>query len=144
MADRIAHDHPTITTVPATLDRIGSTNRPAVHVSEPVDVDDDSVPRLLLSGSEYRARISKRTDGTTVIRGAFETPRMARNPGAGENQLQAWIDARDLSFGRTVHFDVVEPGFKYGLRAPGESATYSSGRPDEGLASIAENIESNR
>jgi hypothetical protein len=38
--------------------------------------------------------------------------------------------------------DVVEPGFKYGVRAPGESATYrSTGTPDAGLADIAASLD---
>ena len=144
MADRIAFDHPTVRTVPATVERVGPTRRSSIHVSEHLDVEDGSVIRLVLSGSEYRAQVSVRADGTTELRGAFDTPRMARNPTDDENRLLEWIDERDLAFGRTVHLDVVETGYKYGLRAPGEEATYTTGRPDDGLAAIAEDLEADR
>ena len=140
MTDRIAHDHPTIETASGILDRYGGTNRPEVRFEEERDLTDGDLIRLVLDGVEYRSQVVIR-DGTTVIRGAYETPRMARDPGSGTNALTEWVTDRDLERGRTVHLDVVEPGFKYGLRAPGERATYVSGRPDRGLADIAERLE---
>lgn len=141
MTDRIAHDHPTIETASGILDRYGGTNRPEVRIEGDLDLADGDLIRVVLDGVEYRSQVAVRTDGTIVIRGAYETPRMARNPGSGSNALAEWVAERDLDRGRTVHLDVVEPGFKYGLRAPGESATYATGRPDRGLADIAERLE---
>lgn len=140
MTERVTHDHPSVQTIAATIDRYGRTTRPEIQVTEPIDVAEGDVIRLVLDGSEYRTRIEMRR-GRPVFRGAYETPRMAREPGSGENHLPKWVDEHDLEAGRTVHLDVVEPGFKYGLRAPGEQATYRTGRPDAGLASIAKDLE---
>lgn len=141
MTDRIAHDHPTVETVAGTLGRYGGTSRPEIRFEEAIDVADGDVIRLVLDGVEYRARVSVSADRSPVIRGAYDTPRMARNPESGTNHLAQWVANSGLEKGRTVHLDVVEPGFKYGLRKPGESATYVTGRPDDGLASIAAEIE---
>lgn len=141
MADRIAHDHPTIETATGLLDRYGGTDRPEIRIEEDLEVSDGDVIRLVLDGAEYRSQVAVRADGTAIIRGAYETPRLARNPGSGTNALPGWVADRELGRGRTIHLDVVEPGFKYGLRAPGERAIYATGRPDRGLADIAERLE---
>lgn len=137
MSDRVAHDHPTIETIPATIGRFGRTTRPEIRIGEEIDLEEGTIIHLVLGGTELRAMVEQR-GGSLAIRGAYKTPRMARNPGSGENHLESWVAERDLEPGRTVHLDVVEPGYKYGLRAPGESGTYTTGRPDSGLADIAE------
>ena len=82
------------------------------------------------------------SSGDAVLRGAFETPRLARTPGEGENYLRAWLGGLGLDFGRTVHLDVVTPDYKYGVRAPGERATYAATEsPDRGLAAIARDLD---
>ena len=136
MSDRVAHDHPTIETIPATIGRFGRTTRPEIRIDETLDIEEGIIIHLVLEGTELRAMV-ERHGGSQAIRGAYKTPRMARNPGSGENYLESWVEKRDLEPGRTVHLDVVEPGFKYGLRAPGESGTYTTGRPDSSLSDIA-------
>ncbi|MGM0372602.1 MAG: DUF7112 family protein [Halobacteriota archaeon] len=141
MVERIAHDHPTVETRSATIERRGRTTRPEIRIAGDLDVEPGSLIRLVLDGHEYRAPIEKRDDGTPVIRHAAETPRLARNRSAGENALVEWVEASGLEIGRSVEFDIVEPGYRYGLRKPGERATYESGRPEDSLSSIAENLD---
>jgi hypothetical protein len=140
MSERIAHDNPTVETLEGTLERYGRTNRPEIRVREPL-ADPGTVVRLVLDGSEYRSQVQTTTGGGSAIRGAFPTPRQAREPASGEDVLADWVTARDLDWGRTVHVDVVDAGFRYGIRAPGETATYPTGRPDAGLADIAGSLE---
>lgn len=142
MTDRIAHDHPTIETIEAKIDRHGGTTRPEVVVTEPLDVEPETLVRLVLDGTEYRAPVEASGRGQPVFRHAASSPSAARNPGTAENVLTDWIAERDLDVGRSLHLDVVEPGFRYGLRAPGEKAVYDGGQPDESLASIARALDS--
>ena len=143
MADFVSHE--SVPTTDGTLARHGGTRRPEIRLSETSDADqfpESAVVRLVLDGSEYRTRLARSTDGAPVIRGAYETNELARNPGDGENGLPAWVDANELDVGRTVHVDVVEPEFKYGVRAPGETATYEATEPPKSsLADIAESLD---
>lgn len=141
MPDRVAHDHPTVETLDATLGRYGGTHRPEIRLPETDAVTVGEVIRVVLDGTEYRTKVAG-SSGTPAIRGAYETPRLARNPGSATDALQPWVDERDLDFGRTVHVDIVDPGYKIGLRAPGETATYATtATPDDSLAAIAEDLE---
>ncbi|MFC7200014.1 DUF7112 family protein [Halospeciosus flavus] len=142
MADRVTHE--TCTTYDATLERAGGTRRPQVVL--PADAADEfpdgEVVRLVLDGSEYRAQVRSDSAGRPVIRGAYDTPDLARDPSGGENRLREWVDEKGLDVGRSVHVDVVESGFKYGLRAPGEESTYAAtGKPKDTLADIAKNLD---
>ncbi|WP_435097641.1 DUF7112 family protein [Halarchaeum sp. P4] len=140
MADRVTSEG--VPSVETTLERYGPTNRPQLRVSDPDAVPTGEVVRLVVDETEYRARIETDADGDPVIRGAFETPRLARTPGEGENHLRAWLDDVDLDYGRTVHLDVVTADYKYGVRAPGERATYTATeQPDSGLAAIARDLD---
>lgn len=145
MSEKVPSDHPTISTVDATLARSGATARPRIDL--PPEAADqfpaDEIVRVVLDGQEYRARIERAFEGDGLqIRGAYDSPRLARNPGEGENRLVEWYDESGLSFGRTVLVDVVTEGFKYGLRAPGSRAVYDATEaPDESLAAIAEQVE---
>lgn len=141
MTDRVSHDHPTIETVSATVARYGGTSRPEIRVTDRLSVEQGTVVRLVLGGREYYAEVQAADSDTPVLRGAYPSPRTARNPGGATNHLAEWVEEQDLEWGRTVQVDVVAPGFKYGLRAPGESATYKTGRPDEGLADIARDLD---
>lgn len=144
MVDRIASDNPAVTTYTGTVGRYGRTSRPEVELPESAgdDVPTGEVVRLVLDGSEYRTRIEEAQDETLVVRGAYETPRLARTPGEGENHLPGWLEAADLDVGRSVHVDVVEPGFAYGLRAPGETAYYdATEKPSDSLADIARDVD---
>lgn len=141
MTDRVSHDHPTIETVSATVARYGGTSRPEIRVAESLSVEQGSVVRLVLGGTEYYTEVQSSEGQTPVFRGAYPSPRTARKPAGTTNHLVGWVEERNPEWGRTVQLDVVEPGFKYGLRAPGESATYKTGRPDEGLADIARDLD---
>jgi hypothetical protein len=136
--------HESVPTTTGTLARRGGTRRPEIHL--PADAanqfPDETVVRLILDGSEYRTRLTRCTNGAPAIRGAYETNEIARNPSDGENALPPWVDAHDLDLGRSVHVDVVEPEFKYGVRAPGESATYEATEPPKSsLADIAASLD---
>lgn len=141
MADYVTHE--SCTTYDATLERAGGTSRPEVRLPEAASEEfpEGDVVRLVLDSSEYRAQLRTDTKGRPVIRGAYDTPDLARNPTGGENRLREWVDKKGLDVGRSVHVDVVESGFKYGLRAPGEEATYkASQKPKDSLADIAKDL----
>lgn len=137
MGSRVQHDHPTVETIAATLERRGGTSRPSIRFPDAEDVSAGDAIRLVLDGTEYHTKIRRRADGDLAITTVAETPRLVQNPSSGSNPLPTWMDDHDLSFSRTVYVDIVEPGFRYGLRAPGESVTYTTGRPDKNLQDIA-------
>ena len=141
MPDRIAHDHATVETIDATIGRHGGTTRPEIRIDGDLEVDAGSLIRVVLDDQEYRAQVEHSTSNTAILRHAAKSPDAARNPGAGSNALQRWVENTGLEFGQTVHLDVVEPGFRYGVRAPGEEAVYKTGRPDESLAAIAKQLD---
>ncbi|UPW02025.1 hypothetical protein M0R88_07995 [Halorussus gelatinilyticus] len=145
MADRISSDHSSLTTVRATLVRSGGLDRPKVEI--PAD-DADAFPdgelvRVVADDTEYRARIeSPLTDDGREIRGLYDSPTLARNPEDGENRLSSWMEGTDVEFGQSVLVDVIEEGFKYGLREPGERVFYDATEsPDESLADIASGLD---
>jgi hypothetical protein len=136
--------HESLTSVVGTVERAGGTRR--LEVRLPTDGDASfpvgDVVRVVLDGSESRARVDRTADGTPVFRGAYDTPSQARDPGTATNRLGEWVEDAGLEAGRSVHVDVVEEGFKYGVRAPGADATYeSTGQPDQGLADIAASLD---
>lgn len=136
--------HESVPSAVGTLARRGGTRRPEIQLSaDAADrFPDGDVVRLVLDGSEHRTRIARRTDGTPAIRGAYETNELARNPGDGEDALPQWVETHELEPGRSVHVDVIEPGFKYGVRAPGGTATYEATEPPKSsLADIAESLD---
>jgi len=138
--DRIASDNPSVRTLDGTLERQGRLDRPKVVLPADDAVSTDSVVRLYLDGDEHRIRPSESGD-TIEIRGAYDTPDGARDPRNAENRLTEWVKSEGLDFGRTVHLDIVEEGFAYGLRAPGERTVYPAvEKPDDSLSDIAENL----
>jgi len=144
MADRISSDHSSVSTVRATLVRSGGLDRPKVAIP---DDDADSFPdgdvvRVVADDTEYRARIEAPLTGEgREIRGLYDTPRLARNPGEADNRLEPWLEDTGIEFGQSVLVDVIEPGFKYGLREPGQRVFYEATEsPDEGLSEIAEQL----
>lgn len=142
MPDYVSEE--TVETVTGTVARAGGTRRHELRL--PADAADDfpagEVVRVVLDGDEYHVQLRHRDDGTPVIRGAYGTPSLARDPGSATNHLAEWLDEGPLDAGRSVHVDVVEPGFKYGVRVPGESATYAATQPpDSSLSAIAESLD---
>ena len=138
----------TLQTIDASLVGHGAIDRPAIELPADVDTDSDGdvpadeVLRIVLDGSTRHCRFEAYS-GTVRATGIFDTPDLVRSPGDGENRLREWVEAKGLSTGRTVHLDVVEAGFAYGLRAPGDSTVYDapSTSPDDSLASIAEQLD---
>jgi hypothetical protein len=145
MADRISSDHSSLKTVRATLVRSGGLDRPKVEIpAEDADhFPSDELVRVVADDAEYRARIESPLDEDgREIRGLYETPRIARNPGEGENHLSTWLDGTNVEFGQSVLVDVIEAGFKYGLREPGQRTFYEATEsPDDSLSSIAEKLD---
>ncbi|WP_128477155.1 DUF7112 family protein [Halorussus pelagicus] len=145
MAERISSDHSSLTTVRATLVRSGGLDRPKIEI--PGDAvesfPDGELVRVVADDTEYRARIeSPLTDDGREIRGLYESPTLARNPEDGENHLSTWLDGTNVEFGQSVLVDVIEEGFKYGLREPGQRVFYEATEsPDESLADIAQGLD---
>jgi hypothetical protein len=142
MSETVTDD--TVPTVTGTLARAGGTRRRELRLPSAAadDFPAGEVVRVVVDGSEYHAQLQRNTDGAPVIRGAYATPSLARDPGNATDAFTAWVDEHDLEAGRSVHVDVVEPGFKYGFRAPGESATYEAHEPpSSSLADIAKSLE---
>jgi hypothetical protein len=139
VADRISHDHASVETHRAKLERAGRTSRPKLVLPDDVSALDRPV-RLVLDGTTYHATIEEAVDGTVEVRGAYDNARMARER-EGENHLVAWAEGKGLDFGRSVHVDRVDDDF-YGVRAPGERAVYSpTDSPSESLSDIANDLD---
>jgi hypothetical protein len=133
-----------VPTVRARLARHGATDR--LRIELPGDEADqfveDEVIRLVLDGTEYHARIeSHLASDALVIAGVYETPSQARER-SGENHLSAWCKKHGRDAGQSVLVDVIETGFQYGVRAPGDRAFYTAHeKPSDSLASIAKQLE---
>lgn len=139
MPDSVASD--AVDTVDAMLVRAGRTARPKIELPDDAHVPVGETVRLVLDGKVRYARIERAIDDTVEIRGAYDNGRLARE-GSGKNRLVAWFEDRRLDFGRTVHFDLLDEGFCYGLRAPGERQVYEvPERPDDALSDIAEEVD---
>ncbi|MWG34945.1 DUF7112 family protein [Halomarina oriensis] len=139
MADRIQHDHASVVTHRATLERAGRTSRPKLVLPDEVPARERPV-RLVLDGSTRHATIEEAVDGTVEIRGAYDNARMARER-EGENHLVAWAERTGLDFGRSVHLDAVDDEL-YGVRAPGERAVYTpTDSPNDSLSNIANDLD---
>lgn len=132
--------HEAVETLDGTVTRIGGTRRLQV-VAPGATMPDDDVVRLDVDGTTYRAPITGSPDGDLLFRGAYESPGQARE-GTGTNHLAAYLEATNLAAGRTIYVDIVDEGFRYGVRAPGESATYRDlDAPSSSLADIARNLD---
>lgn len=141
MGDRVRHDSASVETVDCRLSRRGRSGRMAIEVPDGIGMSPGSVVRLVLDETEYKVVPQASLDGTGLeIRGASDTAEGARNPGSSRNRFSDWIESQDLEAGRTVHLDIVTEGFRYGLRAPGETAIYPAGGPTSSLQDIAEDL----
>ena len=142
MVDRVASDHPSVRTLDGTLVSHGPGSRAAVELADGGSIPTGEVIRLVVDGTERFAQPGSFAGGTVRLSGAFDTPEYARSPADRTNRLREWLDRTELTIGRTVHVDVVDEGFKYGLRAPGERVVYDVPEtPDDSLASIAAELE---
>lgn len=142
MVERVSSEDPSIRTFRARIERAGGTSRPRVQLpaaaSEHVPGE---VVRIDLGGTQYHADVRSGSDGP-MINGIYDTARLARSPGAGENRLPGWLDDAGVAVGRSVLFDVVVPDYLYGIRAPGSTTVYEATQPpSSSLASIAESLD---
>lgn len=142
MGDTVTDE--TVSTVTGTLARAGGTSR--LELRLPADAADDfqagDVVRVVIDGSEHHAEVDQNPSGEPVIRGVYDSPSLAREPGAADDRLAELVVDNDLEAGRPVHVDVVEPGFKYGVRSPGQTATYEAAAPpSSSLTDIAKSLE---
>ena len=144
MPDRVASDHDAVETVRATLERVGRTDRRRVAV--PADagagLTPETVVRLVLDSTTYHTLVETSLEGDLELRGAFDSPTLARDPESGTDHLPAWVADAGVEVGGSVLLDVVTAEFKYGLRAPGRRVIYeATAAPDKGLSAIARDIE---
>ena len=147
----IPSDNPSITTVSASLDA-DATGRVRVALGSdaglPTGADDTGVGgdvvRVVLDGTDRFARPrAERTGNRVLIPGVYDSPATARDPGAdATDRLAEWVAARDASAGDPVLLDCLDPGVRYGLRAPGERTVYEERQAvDDSLASIARDLD---
>jgi hypothetical protein len=138
--ERVPADHPSVTTHRARVERYGGTRRPCVRLPDAVDVDAETLVRLVLDGTERHAWVEGDAEGR-LLTGAYDNRRLARER-EGDNRLTEWLQKSDREPGATVPLDEVEPGDLYGLRAPGDRAVYEAAPgPDDALSSIAAAVE---
>lgn len=143
MPDRVASDHPALRTLRGRLERVGRTRRPAVRIADgDLDVDDPTgAVRVVIGGEEYAAPLEAGGEGV-ALRGAFDNPRLARDPGSSPDRLQEWVDREGIDFGRSVLVDVVVEGYRYGLRLRGDRVVYEAVEPPStSLRDIARGID---
>ena len=148
---RVPSDDESVASVRAALARTGGTRRLCVRLP-----DDDAVRSRLDSGSltaldisagdlvrvtfdreTHHARVESGSRGR-FISGAFDTRRLARTTGEGENRLLEWIGKHDGEEGDVILLDVLVSGESYGLRRPGDRTVYDVRRgPRTSLSEIA-------
>lgn len=138
MTDFVTHE--AVENVAGVVERVGGTRRRQV-VATGIDPPTDDIVRLDVDSSTYRAPVSQSSDGDLAFRGAYDSPSQARE-GTGTNHLADFLASHELEPGRTVHVDIIESGFRYGIRAPGQTATYrETGAPKSSLADIARSLD---
>lgn len=137
--DRVRHDHPSIETATGTVGTRGATDRPTIRLhADQSGIQADEIARIVLDGA-VRYGAFRRFGDRLECAGIYDTPDAARAPGSRPDRLRDWLDARELGSGRTVHVDIIHPGERYGLRAPGETVRYDvPPQPDSTLRSIAD------
>lgn len=142
MTDRVSSEDPSIRTVRARVEHAGATSRRRVVLPpEEAGGVPDGVVRLVVDDEVYHAPVRPGADGP-VVAGAYGSPRLAREPGAGDDALAAWLETAGLDAGRSVLVDVVVEGFLYGIRAPGTTTVYDAPNPpSSSLSDIAASLD---
>jgi hypothetical protein len=139
----VPHDHPSVDTVRASVERSGAGLRVAIPESECERFPPDSVVTVVIDGTQRHAKVeSHLTEDRLLLSGAYDTPDLARDPGgSATDRLGEWLDSRNREAGDSVLLDVIDEADRSGVRAPGESATYRDrSSRDDGLASIADDL----
>lgn len=142
MTDRLPSDHDAVTSYRTSREQVGRTGRPRIPLPGPVEATPGDVLRLSLEGETYHAQVVESFEGDREIRGAFDNAALARSDGEGENRLRTWVESVGLAVGDPLVVDVVTPGFKLGLRRPGERVVYAAtDPPSSSLANIARDLD---
>ncbi|RLM90393.1 hypothetical protein D3D02_06445 [Halobellus sp. Atlit-38R] len=140
MSERVPSDHPSVTSLHATLARSGGTRRPCLRLPDGAAAEEGDVVRLLLDGITTYGRVVSDSTGL-LVRGSYDNERLAREPREGENRLVEWCDEHDRGPEDAVELDELDPGFCYGLREPGDRLVYDvPARPNESLQDIASSL----
>jgi len=140
---RISSDHDTIDSVRATVVSHGTRRKIAIELPSDVSIPAGEVFQISMSGNLYHGRFDSFADGLRLL-GVYQTPDVARDPAEGDDHLSSWLTDEGLTAGRSVHVDIIEPEYKYGLRPPGEQVVYTDpDPPDSSLQSIAEQFSDN-
>jgi hypothetical protein len=140
VSERVPSDHPSVTSLHATLARSGGTRRPCLRLPDGVAAEEGDVVRLLLDGITTYARVVSDSTGL-LVRGSYDNERLVREPRDGENRLVEWCDEHDRGPDEAVELDELDPGFCYGLREPGDRLVYDvPARPNESLHDIASSL----
>ncbi len=142
MTDRVPSDHDAVQSHRTTVAQVGRTGRPRIPLPDGVDAAVGDVLQVSLEGETYHAQVGEALDGDRDLRGAFPNARLARAEGEGENALRAWLEEAGVAVGDPLLVDVVTPGYKYGLRRPGERVIYTATDPPaSSLADIARDLD---
>ncbi|MFB6162179.1 MAG: hypothetical protein ABEJ86_01890 [Halococcoides sp.] len=139
MAERLPSDHDAIDSHRVTVERIGRTSRPSVSIPAGVDLDPGDRCVVSLAGTETHAVVDSGFDGDARI-GAVADSRSAAGEGP-TGRFADWLESVDIPIGRSIALDVITPGYKIGLRPPGERVIYHTrDPPDRSLTSIARDL----
>ncbi|RQG92750.1 hypothetical protein EA462_00520 [Natrarchaeobius halalkaliphilus] len=143
MADRISSDHPSVQTVRSTCTETTTGVALVISAADRDAFSIDDVVRFVLDRDQRFARAERALTGDELtIRGVYETPQGARDPGDETDRLEQWAVEAGIQPGGSVLIDVVEPGFLYGLRKPGKTAYYDAYEPpSDSLSEIARNLD---
>jgi len=138
---RVSSDHDTVDSYRTHRERVGRTSRVRIPLPAAIDASAGDVIRVSLEGETYHAQVQQSHGGDSDVRGAFENARLARARD-GDNHLQSWVDDAGLTPGEAVVVDVVTPGYKFGLRRPGERVVYeATDPPSSSLSDIARDLD---
>lgn len=141
----IASDHPSVESGRVRVESMPGGRRLSVDAETAADLGladaEDGVVRVVLDGHDRFARPSGHlTEDRLLVGGVFDGPESARER-SGTDRLAEWLDSTAIG-GETVLLDALEPGERYGLRAPGERVVYEErSTTDDSLASIAEDLD---
>lgn len=143
MADRLSSEHSSVRAVRATIADATTGKRVEIPAAETEGFPTDEVVRIDLDETERFARIERPLTGDgRVIDGVYGRSDAAREPGTGTDRLPDWCSDHEVRDGGSVFVDVIEPGFAYGLRGPGETNYYDAAEPPKrSLSDIANDLE---
>lgn len=137
MVDRIASDHPSISTIRASVVRHGGRGRRIELSSDGAVIPETGVIEVIVDGRRRFGRCRTIADTPSIV-GLYDTRAAATGDIDGENGLTSVLTAMDRPSGGSVLIDVIEPCQRIGFRAPGESAVYDAVRSrDSTLDDIA-------